>query len=303
MPSQQKIFAWTRASRLPSQLYLLLPLTLGQFLAFYYGALWSQTLFLLSLLYSLCLQLFIVYANDLADYETDKLNQTATPFSGGSRVLVRNLLSVRELKLGAFLCLNITVLLGFFFAYTKQDFSVLALSLIGPLLLWMYSYPPFKLSYRGGGELLQALGLALVLPLLGFMIQGGIQIQTCFFLALALFPSHLACATSTAIPDAASDHLSNKKTFVVSLGPYRSCFLIVLLHTVSYLAVIFLLQAKLIFGASSDLLKLVVPQVLLTFLFLRSFYKRQINQFVFYSIFLVLYLMAYLIYLSISSGL
>ena len=182
MLAKKEIKAWLQASRLASQLYLLLPLVLGQFLACSYGqAVFSFTLFSLSLVYSLSLQLFIVYANDLADYETDKLNENSTIFSGGSRVLVDKLLKPRDLEFSACLSLAMVFACSLFFSYHQGSLVLLLLALSGPVLLWMYSYEPFKLSYRGGGELLQALGLALVLPFLGFFIQGGQQ-------SLSLFP-------------------------------------------------------------------------------------------------------------------
>lgn len=294
-----KFLVWVKASRLPSLLYILLPLSLGQFLSFYYGRSWSESIFFLSLFYGFFLQLFIVFANDLADFETDRINQTATIFSGGSRVLPEKLLSFRELTFASLFCLGLTVFFVLCLAYEAQSFFVLPLALAGPFLLWMYSYKPFKLSYRGGGEILQALGLSCVLPFLGFLLQGGGAFLACFYLCLILFPTNLACAMSTAIPDATSDARSYKMTFVVSLGPYKSCLFILLLHTVSYFLAFFFLEKELLFsGIANSVYSIILPQFLLTSLLVYSFYKRHISFFVFFSISYVFYLLGYFICLS-----
>lgn len=300
MFAQTEVRAWIQASRLPSQMYTLLPLLLGQVLACVHNAsFFSYKILLLSLVYSLSLQLFIVYANDLADYETDSLNDHWTIFSGGSRVLVDKLLQNKDLEIGACLSLAMVLTLGFFFSYYRSNFLILFLACSGPLMLWMYSYSPFKLSYRGGGELLQAFGLAVILPSMGFLIQGGEQLYTLFPLFLALFLTQVACAMSTTIPDATSDSFSNKRTFIVFLGPYKSCFLIFLCHTLSYFTVLFLLfQGYLLQG--KGLLFALSLQILLSSFMLYSFFKRKLESFIFFSLSLTFGLLLFIMTLAIS---
>jgi len=300
----QKITAWIQASRLASQLYLLLPLTLGQLLATLTHGGWSSQVFVISLFYSLSLQFFIVYANDLADFETDKLNKNWTLFSGGSRVLVNKLLTPKELKLGLVLSLAISLFIALFLSYLRNNLFIFLLASLGPIMLWLYSYPPFKLSYRGGGEILQALGLSFVLPFLGFMLQKNSNFLSLISLCIALFPSQLACAMSTTIPDATSDSLSGKKTFVISFGPYKSFFLIMLLHSLSYFAIFFLIQKKLVMeSATAHPLELILIYTALTSLMAYSFHMRYIKRLVFFSLSLTLFLIGYLIYLSFFSSL
>ena len=40
-------------------------------------------------------------------------------------------------------------------------------------LFWAYHFPPLQLEMRGGGEILQALGFGLLLPLIGYYAQTG----------------------------------------------------------------------------------------------------------------------------------
>ena len=135
MLTHKEVKAWLQASRPNSQVYLILPLIFGQaFACSYGGAQFSLESFFLSLAYSLALQLFVVFANDLADYETDKLNHNATIFSGGSRVLVNGLLRGKDLEVGACLALAMVLAISVFFTFYYSNFLILALGLCGPLL-------------------------------------------------------------------------------------------------------------------------------------------------------------------------
>jgi 1,4-dihydroxy-2-naphthoate octaprenyltransferase len=212
------IRAWLQASRLPSQSYIFLPLLMGQALQVSDGGRLDGWIVVLVHLFGLCDQLFIVYANDYADQATDRLNRTFTPLSGGSRVLVQGQLSPHSLRRAALLmaafALSCALLLALIFGRWMQ----LPLVLLGLLLLWAYSYPPLRLSYRGGGSWLQMIGVGGLLPLIGYQAQAGTLAHFPWALFLGLLPTHLAAAMATALPDEPSDRTSDKRTFVVVHG-------------------------------------------------------------------------------------
>ena len=99
------------------------------------------------------------------------------------------------------------------------------------ILLWMYSYRPLSLSYRGGGEVLQMLGVGVVLPLFGYYIQAGGLAQFPYQFLLFILPSQLACAFSTTLPDFRSDRMSRKRTLSVLLGCRRVARVVLLFQT------------------------------------------------------------------------
>ena len=169
----QSLYAWLKASRFPSQLYLLLSIFWGQAYCFYLTGEFSLLMFLLLLLYGISNQLFIVFGNDVADYESDRINKHYTSFSGGSRVLVLGLLSTDQLSKACKIWGMVCVLLGVMFSFLISSVKPVILVFTGLGLLWAYSYPPLRMSYRGGGEVLQGAGLGFILPLLAFYIQGG----------------------------------------------------------------------------------------------------------------------------------
>ena len=190
---------WLQASRLPSQSYIALPLLLGQVVA---ARMQGRALDLGTLvgvqLFGLLDQLFIVYANDWADQETDRRNRTPTLFSGGSRVLVEGRLPARALGLAALVCAGALLALSVGLAVARGAPLLVPLAVAALALLWAYSYPPLRLSYRGGGELLQMVGVAGVLPLYGYVAQGGALGSFPWALLALLLPTHLGCAIATA---------------------------------------------------------------------------------------------------------
>ncbi|MDD9935805.1 MAG: prenyltransferase [Myxococcales bacterium] len=217
-----RAWVWLQASRPPSQSYIAPPLLLGQLLAVPGAAALELRILLWVQLFGVCDQLFIVYGNDYADRETDALNRTATPFSGGSRVLAERALTPRALlrasKWAAVATVAIAALLALRFGRPLS----LPLGVLAVLMLWAYSYRPLSLSYRGGGELLQMVGVGFCLPLFGYYNQAGTLAAFPWELCAVLLPTHLACAMATSLPDAPSDRQSGKRSATVLLGPARN---------------------------------------------------------------------------------
>jgi 1,4-dihydroxy-2-naphthoate polyprenyltransferase len=208
--------AWMQAARLPSQMYIFWPLLLGQALAMGAGLSWE--IVLICHFYGLVSQLYIVFANDVADMATDRRNFTFTLFSGGSRVLVDGLLARGQLARAAVLCAALSVLAGMLLGIRHNHWLPLPLILVGLGLLWAYSYPPLRLSYRGGGEFLQMIGVGLVLPMIGFSAHTGTLSGLPWVLMPLMLALSLSCAMATALPDEPSDRMDGKLTHAVRFG-------------------------------------------------------------------------------------
>ena len=250
----KKFNAWIKASRLQSQSYIFLPLLLGQIIAMAYTNSWSWALFFLVQLYGIFIQVYIVYANDYADIETDKINKTFNIFSGGSRVLSSKLLSPSEVKRGAIVMASMTMMTAVVGYLIFNRPWLLLLSFVSLLLLWMYSYKPVQLSYRGGGEFLQMLGVGMVLPLFGYYSQAGSFESFPWLLFVVLLPTNLACGMATSLPDEPSDKASKKRTSSVLFGLKRNMIYIILLNTISMAMLIYLALSSAIISYSHILL-------------------------------------------------
>jgi 1,4-dihydroxy-2-naphthoate octaprenyltransferase len=236
--------AWVKASRLPSQLSIALPLLLGQLVAARVSghALDLGTLVLVQL-FGVLDQLYIVYANDVADEATDAQNTTFTPFSGGSRVLADGTLSRRALGFAAATCAAGLVAITLVLATIRDAPTLVPLALAALLLLQMYSFGPARLSYRGGGELLQMVGVGAVLPLYGYCAQRGDLVGFPVLLLVALLPAHFACAIATALPDEPSDRVSEKRTLPVRIGRAKAARLVGGLGMLASILALFVLDA------------------------------------------------------------
>lgn len=228
--------AWIRASRLPSQSYIALPLLLGQLTAWRATGEWSWGIFALVQAFGIFDQLYIVYANDYADQDTDQLNETNTIFSGGSRVLVDGEISPESLLRAAALMAVLAVGTGIALLIGWGRVLSVPLMVTGILLLWAYSYGPLRMSYRGGGEILQMLGVGLILPLIGFEAQAGTLVGFPWEMLAFLLPMNLATGLCTALPDEPSDRASQKRTFAVVAGGATARGVIVGLNVVGLLA-------------------------------------------------------------------
>jgi len=169
-------------------------------------------------LFGLFDQLFIVYANDCADEPTDRLNHTFTPLSGGSRVLVEGKIQPHQLRRAAFTMATLCLLCALLLAVVFDRWLQVPLVLLGLGLLWAYSFSPLRLSYRGGGALLQMVGVGGLLPLLGYHAQTGTFAGFPWWLLAGLLPAHLGAAIATGLPDEPSDRRSDKRTLAVVQG-------------------------------------------------------------------------------------
>jgi len=210
--------AWVQAARPLAQGNLAPYLLLGQALAWRVTGSFDPWMLAAALLFGVLDQLVIVFANDVADFEGDAQNETFNAFSGGSRVLVDGSLSPRALLRGAWLAAALLAGLCLVLAWRFDRPLMPGFAAIALLLLLAYSFPPFRGAYRGYGEGLQAVGVGLVLPMVGFYLQAG---DLSWLPAPALVPTYLlgfAGNIVTALPDTPADRAVGKGTWAVRRG-------------------------------------------------------------------------------------
>jgi 1,4-dihydroxy-2-naphthoate octaprenyltransferase len=176
--------------------------------------------FLLTLLGVVSLHLGANLANDYFDYVTgcDQANPEPTPFSGGSRVIQRGLVSSRRIVAASAACFGIGGILGLTLNAMVPGNRVLWLGLVGLVGGFLYSAVPVKLSYRGMGE-------AVVFTLFGpLTVAGAYLCQTGRLDALPFLASVpfglwvLAILLVNEVLDVRWDALAGKRTLVVKLG-------------------------------------------------------------------------------------
>ncbi len=213
-----RLGAWVQASRPYAQIAIFVPLVYGEALAYAAFGAFRWDLFGLVHLFGLFLQLFVVFANDAADVQSDLRNTTYNRFSGGSRVVPERKLLPQTLAVGAFLALLATASVAVFLVFREHRAWMVVFTAIAAHLFWMYSFPPFRLSYRGYGEVLHGIGMGVLLPMIGFYVQAstleGLHPKN-------LVPGFLlgvATNVTLGLADTPSDRDAGRRTFSVRNG-------------------------------------------------------------------------------------
>ncbi|WP_181233056.1 prenyltransferase [Enhygromyxa salina] len=196
------------------------PLMLGQVLAYAAHGRFSWALFGGVQLLGVLDQLFIVFANDFADREADAVNPSPTVLSGGSRVIQEGKLTPEALRKAAWMMLAAMVLVALGLAAIHQLWWLPVLVVGGAGLLWAYSFAPLRLSYRGHGELLQGLGVGVVLPIIGFYAQAGSFAALPWLGLLPCFLLGYVGNLLTSLPDYPGDRAASKRTYAVRHGQF-----------------------------------------------------------------------------------
>ena len=205
---------WIQASRPLAHVNIAVPLVLGQVAAWHVTARFSWRWFAAAFLWGLLDHLFVIFSNDFADREADSVQRTI--LSGGSGVIAEGRLSPHQVKRAARGAAISLIVYSCLLAVAGRGWTpVYGLAAI--LLMWLYSFPPVRLSYRGGGEILQGIGMGIGLPSLGYYLQT----EGPFAPGWVIWPAALLGVCSnvlTALPDVENDARAGKRTWPVRLG-------------------------------------------------------------------------------------
>jgi len=239
-----KLVIWLQELRAPFFTASIVPVLVGTTLAYSTANVFDPTLFILAMLGMVALHAGANIANDYFDHTSgnDWLNKNVTPFSGGSQLIQRGLLSSKSVLIAAWLALSIAVLIGITIFLLIKSFFILALGLVGLLGGYFYTASPVRLGYRGIGELVIGL-LFGVLP-----VYGSYYLQTRAIDLVPIVPGIIVAMLIFLVilinefPDAPADSAVNKKTLVVVLGDKLALwsYRFVLLATFCIIAVVIL---------------------------------------------------------------
>ncbi len=219
-----KALTWVKAMRLQFYPMTWFAYTVGAMAAGGGSAVFGEPAYWLGYAIVFLLEFCTVLANEYFDYDSDRRNRNASPFNGGSRVLVSGELSFREVRTGIALTMT-GFLAGSLWLFTAVDVPALNLGavLFAALVLCMgYTVPPLKFSHRGAGEIDVAVTHSFLVMLFGWVLMGGSALEGFPWLAgIPLFLSILPAILLSGLPDRESDDLAGKRTLAVLQGPPR----------------------------------------------------------------------------------
>lgn len=158
-------------------------------------------------------------ANDYYDHLSgaDEANPHPTPFSGGSRAIQDGTVGARAVRNAAFLCFALAAVVGGFLVW-RCGWPVLVFGAIGVLSGLFYTAPPFKLGYRGLGEMLAGLNVGPLAVLGSYYVQTGTISLGVVLVSLPTGFLSSALLVMNEIPDLEPDRGAGKRHLVVWIG-------------------------------------------------------------------------------------
>ncbi len=207
------------ATRLPFLTATFVPVFLGALVARADGfsAWW---LVMLALLGASCIHLGLNVVNDVFDTRSgaDDANVTPTPFSGGSRVLQHGLVSERAMVWLAAGFFTAGAAIGVGFALTRAV-EILWLGIAGVFLSIFYTAPPFKLVYRGLGDVAVAAGFGPIMVLGTYAVVAQRLTLEALYASLPVAVFVMLILYVNQVPDRRGDAAAGKRTVAVRFGP------------------------------------------------------------------------------------
>ena len=209
-----------RTTRLPFLSATAVPVLLGVAVAASHGV-FSWWVALLTLIGGSFAHLAINVTNDIFDTLSgaDDANTTPTQFSGGSRVAIYDLVSIRGLSWLAVALFGAAAAIGLVLVALTGHVALVWIGIAGIAIGVAYTAPPLKLVYRGLGEIAVAIGFGPIMLLGAYVAQTGrlaweplvLSLVPGILISLILFVNE--------IPDRRSDAETGKRTLPARLAP------------------------------------------------------------------------------------
>lgn len=207
---------WWRASRPHSLGTAIAPVLVGGGVALHDGTA-RPVAFLLALLGVALLLIGVNLTNDYFDF----FQGADPPIGVGARPLQTGLLAPSWFLIGGLIAFGLSGVIGVVLARQSPP-EVLLVGVAGALLGFFYTAPPFKLGYRGLGEIVVFLLLGPGATLGSYAVIAN---RFSILPVLAALPIGLVVAAllhANNLRDLAEDARSGKRTLAVRLGPARA---------------------------------------------------------------------------------
>jgi len=169
----RKISLYFKEMRAPFFTATIIPIFLGSVMGWYHQGMFNWWLFLLTILGGVFLHAGVNITNDYYDHisGTDPNNmEFSSPFTGGSRMIQKGLLTPKEVLIEGLLFYAVGSLTGVYLVF-QCGLAILWIGLIGVVTSFFYTAPPFKFVYRGIGEIFIGLNFGPLMTLGAYYVQ------------------------------------------------------------------------------------------------------------------------------------
>ncbi len=208
---------WWNAARPGSLVKVALPVGAGLSIGYAHSGELRPLTAVAALLYAWLVQLLIIFLNDFADVEADKLHTERFPELIDERAVPLGLLTKHHLAVAG--ALVVAALVGSCIALSLWLARPWAPLFAGGaiLFLWAYSFRPIRLNYRGMGELLETVGVGGVLPWAGYYFYTG-ELDLPVLAIGPLLLLALSSSLTSGLKHLPADLITGKKTASVLFG-------------------------------------------------------------------------------------
>ncbi|HDY83365.1 MAG: 1,4-dihydroxy-2-naphthoate octaprenyltransferase [Gammaproteobacteria bacterium] len=185
-----------------------------------------------------CVEVAKNASGEVVDYDSgtdlavDAIDRS--PFSGGKRVLVDELLTHNQTRTIAAVFFLTAIIIGLIIAGLR-DWRVLVPGVIGIGLAWYYHGGTLRLSYHGLGEFAVALAYGPLVVCGTYFVQTGYLSAPLLHASLALGLLVAAFLWINEFPDYLADRQAGKRNLVVRLGRQRAALWYVVIPTAGYI--------------------------------------------------------------------
>lgn len=217
----KKLKYWLVATRAPFFTASIIPALVGAALAEREG------FFKLSSLWFALLIVIFEHAgaNLLNDYfdaaGSDLINQTPTPFSGGSRCIQKGIMAKDSFLKGSIYCYSFSLALAISLSILYEQPFILVLSTIGAILGVIYSLSWTFGMGRGWGELAVGLAFGPMATLGSYLLQTNVLTWHGFLVGIPVGFFIMGVLVLNQIPDYQADRDSGKRNWTVRAGGER----------------------------------------------------------------------------------
>jgi 1,4-dihydroxy-2-naphthoate octaprenyltransferase len=185
----------------------------------------------LGLAFTVLLLAFVVLVNDWGDQEVDAIKRRLYPDAGphvgpdtcSPKTIPDDVLDDRSVLFGGVGAGLLALAVAGLGELLLPRPGLLLGAAACLVLLVLYTLPPARLNYRGGGEVLEMIGVGFFLPWWSAYLQSGHAMPTGLVVLPAFALLSLASALASGLADEESDRLGGKRTFTTGFGPLAVC--------------------------------------------------------------------------------
>lgn len=200
------------------------PFLTGTAMAYSHGYEVRWSLFIIAMIVLVFLEVskngFNEYFDYLSGADRNVTPENRTPFSGGKKVIVDGLLTTRQVFVLSVFCLVAAIVAAIPVLYANT--GVILFAIPGLFLAIAYSVPPFRLSYRGLGEITVGFTFGPIIMNGAYFLQtNSIHAEPLLYsVSLGLLIANVLWINE--VPDVEADRKAKKWNLVARLGRERA---------------------------------------------------------------------------------